>query len=228
MLCHYCGYEQEPPKNCPLCGQAAVRYHGLGTEKLQVGDRGAIPRLRRAAHGQRHDASARQSWPRTGGVPRRADPHSARHADDRQGAGFSERDAGRRGQRRRGAARARLPLGGADVSAVVASGGAQRAEGRAAAACWCRRSRRSIRASPWRRRTITPASSAAELTHRRAHNYPPYQRLARVIVRSRDQKAAGDFADRLADASSGRCKSWRERVRRRCGCWGRPRRRCSG
>ncbi len=30
--------------------------------------------------------------------------------------------------------------------------------GRAAAACSCRRSRRSIRASPWRRRTITPAS----------------------------------------------------------------------
>ena len=33
--------------------------------------------------------------------------------------------------------------------------------------------------------------AAAELIHRRAHNYPPYQRLARVIVRSRDQQAAG-------------------------------------
>ena len=27
-----------------------------------------------------------------------------------------------------------------------------------------------------------------ELAHRRAHNYPPYQRLARLIVRSRDQQ----------------------------------------
>ena len=36
MLCHYCGYEEAPPKNCQLCGQAAVRYHGLGTEKLQT------------------------------------------------------------------------------------------------------------------------------------------------------------------------------------------------
>src|SRR5262249_4115494 len=36
MLCHYCGYEQEPQQNCPLCGQSAVRYQGLGTEKLEV------------------------------------------------------------------------------------------------------------------------------------------------------------------------------------------------
>ena len=36
MLCHYCGYEQEPLQNCPQCGQSAVRYQGLGTEKLQV------------------------------------------------------------------------------------------------------------------------------------------------------------------------------------------------
>jgi primosomal protein N' (replication factor Y) len=37
-----------------------------------------------------------------------------------------------------------------------------------------------------------------ELGHRRAHNYPPYQRLARLIVRSRDANAAAAFADRLA------------------------------
>ena len=36
MLCHYCGYEQAPPQTCPQCGQAAVRYQGLGTEKLQA------------------------------------------------------------------------------------------------------------------------------------------------------------------------------------------------
>ena len=41
---------------------------------------------------------------------------------------------------------------------------------------------------------------ATELEHRRAHSYPPYQRLARLIVRSRDQGAAGDFAERLAAA----------------------------
>jgi primosomal protein N' (replication factor Y) len=39
-----------------------------------------------------------------------------------------------------------------------------------------------------------------ELGHRRAHNYPPYQRLARVIVRGREQEAAANFSETLAGA----------------------------
>src|SRR5262249_6564663 len=39
-----------------------------------------------------------------------------------------------------------------------------------------------------------------ELRHRRTHNYPPYQRLARLIVRSKEQDKASAFADRLAAA----------------------------
>jgi primosomal protein N' (replication factor Y) len=39
---------------------------------------------------------------------------------------------------------------------------------------------------------------AAEMVHRRAHNYPPFQRLARLIVRSRDADEASGFAERLA------------------------------
>src|SRR5437867_179742 len=37
-----------------------------------------------------------------------------------------------------------------------------------------------------------------ELGFRRAHNYPPYQRLARLIVRSRKQPAAEEFAKEMA------------------------------
>jgi primosomal protein N' (replication factor Y) len=44
--------------------------------------------------------------------------------------------------------------------------------------------------------------AATELATRRAHSYPPFQRLARVIIRSRDQQAASDFADRMAGAFS--------------------------
>src|SRR5437870_1020586 len=43
------------------------------------------------------------------------------------------------------------------------------------------------------------AFASGELAHRRAHNYPPYHRLARLIVRSREQDKAGLFADRLAE-----------------------------
>jgi primosomal protein N' (replication factor Y) len=39
-----------------------------------------------------------------------------------------------------------------------------------------------------------------ELPHRLTHHYPPYQRLARLIVRSEEQEAAGNFAEQLAAA----------------------------
>jgi primosomal protein N' (replication factor Y) len=41
---------------------------------------------------------------------------------------------------------------------------------------------------------------AQESAHRRQHHYPPYQRMARLIIRGRDQSAAGDFAERMAGA----------------------------
>src|SRR5439155_20175118 len=41
-----------------------------------------------------------------------------------------------------------------------------------------------------------------ELTQRRAHNYPPYQRLVRVIIRGHDQAQAADFSERVAAAFS--------------------------
>ena len=39
-----------------------------------------------------------------------------------------------------------------------------------------------------------------ELAQRHAHQYPPYQRLARLIVRSLKEEAAGNFSERLAGA----------------------------
>src|SRR5262249_44994244 len=39
---------------------------------------------------------------------------------------------------------------------------------------------------------------ATELVHRQAHNYPPFHRLARLIVRSQTREAAAAFAQRLA------------------------------
>lgn len=34
-VCHYCGYEMDPPKKCPGCDIGRLRYFGLGTEKLE-------------------------------------------------------------------------------------------------------------------------------------------------------------------------------------------------
>ena len=42
-----------------------------------------------------------------------------------------------------------------------------------------------------------------EPAQRRAHNYPPYQRLVRVIIRGHDQAQAADFSERVAAAFQG-------------------------
>jgi primosomal protein N' (replication factor Y) len=35
LICHYCGYRQEPPDICPKCRSGYVRYFGIGTEKVE-------------------------------------------------------------------------------------------------------------------------------------------------------------------------------------------------
>ncbi len=35
LLCHYCGYQQPVPKNCPKCGSEYVQFLGTGSEKLE-------------------------------------------------------------------------------------------------------------------------------------------------------------------------------------------------
>jgi primosomal protein N' (replication factor Y) (superfamily II helicase) len=35
LVCHYCGYSVLPPKTCPACGGNQLHYKGLGTEKIE-------------------------------------------------------------------------------------------------------------------------------------------------------------------------------------------------
>jgi primosomal protein N' (replication factor Y) len=197
MLCHYCGYEEAPPKNCQLCGQAAVRYHGLGTEKLQAEIEELFPNY----------------------VVRRMDSDTMR----RPGSHGRTLAAFREGlihilmgtqMIAKGLDFPNVTL----VGVVNADVGLHVPDFRAAERTFQLLSQVAGRAGRGPRggrvmvQTLTPEHpcialaathdyagfTAAELIHRRAHNYPPYQRMARVIVRSHDQKAAGDFADRLA------------------------------
>jgi len=43
MLCHYCDYHESPPKVCPDCRAPAIRYGGLGTQKLEAEVRARFP-----------------------------------------------------------------------------------------------------------------------------------------------------------------------------------------
>ena len=228
MLCHYCGYEQEPPQNCPQCGQAAVRYQGLGTEKLQ--------------------AEIEEKFPDY--VVRRMDSDTMK----RPGSHGRVLAAFREGlihillgtqMIAKGLDFPNVTL----VGVVNADVGLHLPDFRSAERTFQLLSQVAGRAGRGPRggrvlvQTFTPEHPcialaathdyagfvAAELAHRRAHNYPPYQRLARLIVRSRDQQAAGGVrraagggVPRAAEGDGAR------QGRPRCGCWARPRRRCSG
>jgi primosomal protein N' (replication factor Y) len=197
MLCHYCGYEQEPLQNCPLCGQSAVRYQGLGTEKLQT--------------------EIEQRFP--GFVVRRMDSDTMR----RPGSHARTLAAFRQGlihvllgtqMIAKGLDFPNVTL----VGVVNADVGLHVPDFRSAERTFqllsqvAGRTGRGPRGGRVLVQTFTPdhpsialaaahdyaAFVAGELAHRQAHHYPPYQRLARLIVRSRDREAAAAFAERIA------------------------------
>ncbi len=202
MLCHYCGYEQDPLKNCPLCGQAAVRYQGLGTEKLQTEIEERFP----------------------GRVVRRMDSDTMR----RPGSHGRTLAAFRKGlidillgtqMIAKGLDFPNVTL----VGVVNADVGLHFPDFRSSERTFQLLSQVAGRAGRGPRggrvlvQTFTPDHPAismaaahdyagfvaTELAHRKEHSYPPFHRLARVIVRSRDQEAASAFAGRAAEALHG-------------------------
>jgi primosomal protein N' (replication factor Y) (superfamily II helicase) len=42
-LCHYCDFEARPPRACPDCKSPAIRYGGVGTQKLEAEVRARFP-----------------------------------------------------------------------------------------------------------------------------------------------------------------------------------------
>ncbi|MFN4258135.1 MAG: primosomal protein N' [Gemmataceae bacterium] len=199
LLCHHCGYEQEPPQLCTQCGQVPVLYHGHGTEKLQAEIEAKFPQhvVRRmdsdtmrkpGSHGQVLNAFRRGEIHILLGTQMIAkgldfpnvmlvgviNADVALHWPDFRSAERTfqllSQVAGRAG---------RGPNGGKVL----------------------------IQTFNPEHPCITLAAAhdyagfvAQELAHRQAHNYPPYQRLARLVVRSRDAEAARTCADRLSDA----------------------------
>lgn len=35
LRCHYCGYAERQPENCPACGSAHIRHFGTGTQRVE-------------------------------------------------------------------------------------------------------------------------------------------------------------------------------------------------
>jgi primosomal protein N' (replication factor Y) len=46
LLCHYCGYRQDPPETCPQCRSSLLKRYGIGTEKVEAEARRLFPSAR--------------------------------------------------------------------------------------------------------------------------------------------------------------------------------------
>jgi primosomal protein N' (replication factor Y) (superfamily II helicase) len=199
LLCHYCGYETDRAQKCPVCQKETVRYMGLGTEKLQ--------------------AEIAQKFPDR--VAQRMDSDTM----DRPGSHARVLDAFREG-RIHILLGTQMIAKGLDfpnvtlVGVVNADVGLHLPDFRAGERTFQLLSQVSGRAGRGPRGgrvqiqtfspdhpSITLAAAhdyqtfvAGESAQRRLHNYPPYQRLVRLIVRSLEQEAVARFAESLAGA----------------------------
>jgi primosomal protein N' (replication factor Y) len=197
LLCHYCGYEQAPPEKCPACSKPEVRFQGLGTEKLE--------------------AEIAERFP--GHVVRRMD------SDTMKKPGSHQRllDAFREGlvhillgtqMIAKGLDFPNVTL----VGVINADTGLFVPDFRAGERTFqllsqvSGRTGRGLQGGKVLVQTFNPehpciALAAShdyltfvqqELANRRALGYPPYQKMARLILRGRSPTSTGDAADRLA------------------------------
>jgi primosomal protein N' (replication factor Y) len=199
LLCHYCGYEAPPLHQCPQCGQTAVRYQGLGTEKLQAEVEGRFPDR----------------------VVERMDSDTM----SRPGSHQRVLDAFREGKIHillgtqmiaKGLDFPNVTLVGvvnADVALHLPDFRAGERTFQLLAQV-AGRAGRGDRGGLVMVQTFNPEHpcialaanhdfvkfAKLELALRKQHGYPPYQRLARLIVRSADEAPAASFADQLAGA----------------------------
>jgi primosomal protein N' (replication factor Y) len=199
LMCHYCGHEQPPYRACPTCAQNTIMYQGLGTEKLQAEIEAKFPER----------------------VVARMD------SDTMSKPGSHQRvlDAFRNGaisillgtqMIAKGLDFPNVTL----VGVINADVGLHLPDFRAAERTFqllaqvAGRAGRGSAGGQVLIQTFTPEHpcialaakhdflkfAELETAHRREHMYPPFQRLARLIIRSQNEEAASQFADVLAGA----------------------------
>lgn len=199
LMCHYCGFETAPFQKCPTCAQPAMRYQGLGTEKLQVEIEEKFP----GSVCQRMDSDTMSK------------PGSHQRVLDAFRDGLIQILVG-----------TQMIAKGLDfpnvtlVGVVNADVGLHLPDFRSAERTFQLLAQVAGRAGRGEKggnvlvQTFTPEHpcitlashhnygefAKLELVHRKLHKYPPFERMARLIVRSEKEEAAAAFADVLATA----------------------------
>jgi primosomal protein N' (replication factor Y) (superfamily II helicase) len=198
LLCHHCGYERQKPKSCPQCGGKQIREYGLGSERVETEVRALFPKVR----------TLRWDWETT----RQKDSHEMILAH------FVNHKADVLIGTQMLAKGLDLPLVTL-VGIVLADVGLYLPDPFAGERVFqvltqvAGRAGRSERGGKVVLQTFNPGNqiiqSAAqhdvngfytyELEQRRRLGYPPFTRLVRLEYRDRDQEAAQQEAERVAE-----------------------------
>jgi primosomal protein N' (replication factor Y) len=199
ILCHYCGFERPPPEKCPTCGSGQVRYQGMGTEKLQAEIQRKFPD--KVVGRMDSDTMKRPgSHARVLGAFKRGEIHIL------MGTQMIAKGLDFPNVTLVGVVNADVGLHHADFRAaertfqLLAQVAGRTGRGTAGGHVFVQTMSPEHPAIALAATHDFPQFAEWEMRGRRAHNYPPLQRLVRLIVRSREEQAANDYAERLSAA----------------------------
>jgi len=204
LVCHYCGYQAAPPSACPVCGSLDTGWAGFGTERIEEDAARLFPDMNIA----RVDAD---SMSRKGVLDRTFDDFRDGKIDALLGTQMVAKGLNFPGVRLVGVILADTTLNLPDFRAAErAFGLVTQVAGRAG------RFSKGGKVIVQTYRPTSPVLTKAaahdaegfyseELSIRRQLNFPPYARLIRIVVRSKDGEQARqvslEFAGRLASAA---------------------------
>ncbi|HOX38045.1 MAG TPA: primosomal protein N' [Candidatus Brocadiia bacterium] len=199
MLCHYCGAETRPPRVCPECANESIRYQGTGTERIEEEVRTLFPSFLMA----RMDSD----------TMRGRDAHETTLAAFRSGevriligTQMIAKGLDFPNVTTVGVVNADVTLHVPDFRArertfqllaqVAGRTGRGDAGGRVVI--------QTFRPDDFSIRVAADHDydtyAEQELSERRALNYPPYSRLVRILVQSKNEQAASEKAKLISDA----------------------------
>ncbi len=198
LLCHYCNHEEPPNKKCPVCQQHSVQYLGLGTEKLQAEIEAKFPNRivfrmdsdttgRNGSHQQILDAFRRHEIDILVGTQMIA---KGLDFPNVHLVGVVNADVGLHLPDFRATERTFQLL-----AQVAGRTGRGNTPGKVLIQTYVPEHPciQMVRDHDYLRFAET------ELVHRKTHNYPPYQQLIRIIIRSLNEDAARNFTTQIGN-----------------------------
>jgi primosomal protein N' (replication factor Y) len=198
-MCHYCGYEAPPAERCPVCGMGQVRFQGIGTEKLYEEVVAKFP-------GKTAERMDSDSMRKPGSYRKTLHAFQRGEIQILLGTQMIAKGLDFPNVTVVGVINADVGLHFTDFRAgertfqLLAQVAGRTGRGP-------RGGRVFVQSYQPEHPSIALAAkhdyhgfAATELGHRQKLGYPPYQRLARIIVRGKNAEQAGEYADRLAAA----------------------------